>query len=374
MIEYKVHPAAELFPMIEGDDMESLVNDIKTNGLREAIKVQGEWILDGRNRLEACTKANITPRFEKVEGDPIAYICSANIHRRHLSTTQRAAIAADLANMTKQDTLKQNTDGPNGPSEKISTEQAAKMMNVSPRSVKRARKVKREDPVAHEAAKAGKRPASTKPRTSTKPRPKAAATIATEEGLMSANSGGSRQTAKAAVEGIDPGAWGSKDEERIRAAARRAKARQDGEQATEEPKQEATAARTELTQKEESKLDIAIRKAKRVLEIEQEILIERRVTEWLDEVLPRYNMEFEFYKKSNDSYKGVMTYKQYKDLEGFLHPDRHPENEARAARLFALVRDNKFLLCGERPEELQNGAGSLPKTAAELMAQRRKRH
>jgi len=354
--------------MMPDDELQAMADSITANGLSHPIELLDNQVIDGRNRLRACEIAGVAPRFREVQTDnPIGYVINANIHRRHLTTAQRAAIAAELANLSHgTNRFEEKVEGSNDPSTGISIKEAAEAMNVSEPSVKRAKKVMREDPAAHEATKAGRR--KTSKRFST-------VNIYYEEGLIpEAKSGSATQKLNAEVDKIAPGAREAQDKVRVRAACRVLRVRREGPAIFEPLKEEAQTARASLTTKEETKLDAAIRKAKRALEIEFELKIEERVTQWLDEVLPKYNMEFEFYKKSNDTYNGVLSYEQYKDLEGFLHPDRHPGNEARASRLFSLVRENKFLLCGQRPAELEQSPGSLPKTAAELMARRKTKH
>lgn len=61
--------------------------------------VDGELMLiDGRNPREACKRAEVTPRAKPLEKgkDPVAYIFSANINRRHLTVGQRAMLTAVL--------------------------------------------------------------------------------------------------------------------------------------------------------------------------------------------------------------------------------------------------------------------------------------
>ena len=78
-------------------ELRELADDIKTNGLAHAIVRDVGMILDGRNRLAACEIAGVEPRFEEYTGDdPVAYVISANIHRRHLTTDQKREVIAKL--------------------------------------------------------------------------------------------------------------------------------------------------------------------------------------------------------------------------------------------------------------------------------------
>ena len=91
-----VHPFAARFPMLPDDELQELAADIKANGLKEPIVVDDSGLLiDGRNRREACRIAGIEPAVRRLNGeDPIAFILSRNVTRRHLSKGQRAMAAA----------------------------------------------------------------------------------------------------------------------------------------------------------------------------------------------------------------------------------------------------------------------------------------
>ena len=72
----KVHPVAEMFPMMTEEELDELAEDIKQNGLlNPIIKDKDDVLIDGRNRLEACKRAGVEPVFETLNGiEPAAYI------------------------------------------------------------------------------------------------------------------------------------------------------------------------------------------------------------------------------------------------------------------------------------------------------------
>ncbi|TWT55471.1 ParB-like nuclease domain protein [Thalassoglobus neptunius] len=92
------HPACELFPAMSDEEIRALAEDIKENGLLEPIVIHEGEILDGRCRFEACEFTGVEPRFVEWDGDgsPTAWVISKNIQRRHLTASQRAAIAVEL--------------------------------------------------------------------------------------------------------------------------------------------------------------------------------------------------------------------------------------------------------------------------------------
>ena len=92
----KIHPAADLFPMMSDEELQELARDIAQNGLIHPIIVDDEGqLIDGRNRKEACRLAGVQPRYENLNGhDPLAFIVSANLARRNLTKGQQAMALA----------------------------------------------------------------------------------------------------------------------------------------------------------------------------------------------------------------------------------------------------------------------------------------
>ncbi|MGH7175225.1 MAG: ParB/RepB/Spo0J family partition protein [Minisyncoccia bacterium] len=129
--EYEFHPLANLFPLMRGHQYSELVHDIRVNGLLEPVILLGGQILDGRNRYRACREAAVECKFKEFDGkDPMEFVVSANLRRRHLSTSERASFAAKLSNFKV---------GSNQHSEGLPIGRAADLFNVSPRSVARAK-------------------------------------------------------------------------------------------------------------------------------------------------------------------------------------------------------------------------------------------
>jgi hypothetical protein len=139
----KVHPAAEMFPLMDKVELAALAEDIKTRGLVSPLvlwlagKDAQAQLLDGRNRLDAFElalgrsvrvvsrtyrgRATWSLETDDVDGEPVlvadmidagaleqnivvlgprtdpyAYVTSTNLHRRHLTTKQKRELIAEL--------------------------------------------------------------------------------------------------------------------------------------------------------------------------------------------------------------------------------------------------------------------------------------
>ena len=77
--EPEFHPLANLFPLMEGEDFDKLVQDIREHGLREPITLHEGKVLDGRNRHRACIAAGKGPRYRHLQDDdPLSFVISRN--------------------------------------------------------------------------------------------------------------------------------------------------------------------------------------------------------------------------------------------------------------------------------------------------------
>ncbi|MGY3527715.1 MT-A70 family methyltransferase [Bradyrhizobium sp. USDA 4452] len=186
MTQLAFHRYANIFPLIEGEDFFALAEDIRRHGLRDRIDLieidGGLQILDGRNRYRALVWLVSTGEVlgdgwadmagepltadyladydnlhiyvigdEETDGDPLDYVISKNLPRRHLTDDQRRMVAADLV------TMRQGRQSQTSQIENISRDQAARLLSTDIKGVDRARSV-----IAHaapeivEATRAGK--------------------------------------------------------------------------------------------------------------------------------------------------------------------------------------------------------------------------
>lgn len=247
---YPVHPVASMFPMIGDDELQQLADDIKKNGQHEAIvlapyykdnarilaehgietdefggfmslppEVEAELepdvvLIDGRNRMAACLLAGVEPIVtQDIPGNTsgkdsdspdweqfvTAWITSGNLHRRHLSKGQLAAIAVEIekwkaVEAKKRQLAAQNNNAGRAVKENLpeqakpqASDEAGAMLGVSGRSVRDAKYVEQNDPATFEKIKAGEvapSAAAKKIRDAAKPAPTEAEVKSARETLI----------------------------------------------------------------------------------------------------------------------------------------------------------------------------------------------
>lgn len=152
------HPLANIFPLIEGQDFEDLVRDVREHGLREPIVLLDGKILDGRNRYRACVEAKVLPgsldsltvsqlkhikHFSPMGGalpsqdELLAFVLSKNLHRRQMSDDQRRMVGARIVNLKQGRPAEEQTS----PMANISRDTAAQMLASDVAGIDRARAV-----------------------------------------------------------------------------------------------------------------------------------------------------------------------------------------------------------------------------------------
>ena len=146
MKHLSIHPLALMFPKMPQKSFKDLLDDIRQNGLLSPIVLYQGEILDGINRYKACTQAKIEPRFLEYEGnDPLGFVVSANIARRHMSEAQRAMIAARVIKLRKTDPkyrqVIDKTKKKQGARAPFSQKSLASAFGISVDTIKRAKKI-----------------------------------------------------------------------------------------------------------------------------------------------------------------------------------------------------------------------------------------
>lgn len=144
----ELHPLCRLFPVMEAPELRALAQDIEACGMREPILIHPEsnQVVDGQNRLFACLEYGLHHLVEVQywDGDNLVeLVASRNLHRRHLTTSQRAMLTARL--------LEESANW-------RTVEEAAAEAGVPKRSLERAQKVSREAPEFAEAVASGRVP------------------------------------------------------------------------------------------------------------------------------------------------------------------------------------------------------------------------
>jgi hypothetical protein len=110
MSEYQFHPYANLFPFVNEQEFEELKQDIKAKGLLEPIWLYEDKILDGRSRYKACFELDAPMEFRLYNGnDPLGFVVSLNLNRRHLTSGQKAALAVELLPMLEANAKKRQS-------------------------------------------------------------------------------------------------------------------------------------------------------------------------------------------------------------------------------------------------------------------------
>jgi ParB-like chromosome segregation protein Spo0J len=139
---------AGLFPLPTEEEYRQLKNDIAARGQLVPAWVYEGKLIDGRSRARACKELGLELLIRDWDGrgSLVAFVVSLNLHRRHLTESQRALVAARLKPMFEAEAKQRMQSGkapdpmanlPQGPAR----DQAAAIMGVSPRTVEAGSKV-----------------------------------------------------------------------------------------------------------------------------------------------------------------------------------------------------------------------------------------
>ena len=102
---YQVHPAANVLPMLDGEEFQNLVDSIRQYGQLHPVDVDGNVLLKGRNRaraIEMLKAEGVDISLKTVERKPIRggthaeFIKICHLLHRHMTVDQRAMAAAQF--------------------------------------------------------------------------------------------------------------------------------------------------------------------------------------------------------------------------------------------------------------------------------------
>jgi len=151
----QAHPFANMFPMLSAEESAAMSASIARDGLLEPIVIYQMQILDGRNRYQCLAAAGVMLQAEHLnviegtEQEARQYVESKNVHRRHLTVSQRAMLAAQFANLepgeyrtNKTTTGAYVTHDPRVKPDGVTQAEAARRYDVSDRMIQHARRVR----------------------------------------------------------------------------------------------------------------------------------------------------------------------------------------------------------------------------------------
>lgn len=160
MTNLTIHPIAFKTPEMTEEMFADLKADIEKQGQLVPVMVWCNQVIDGRHRMRACAELGIEPKAKHVacaEEELPAMVLALNGKRNHLTPSQRAAYAAEMANLSHgSNRHAAKVDAATSASSPISVRAAAESVGVHHTMVTRAKTVQREAaPEVFDAVKKG---------------------------------------------------------------------------------------------------------------------------------------------------------------------------------------------------------------------------
>ena len=155
---FPVHDLARIFPAHTPEEYAEMKASIATIGQMQPIALWQGQIIDGSHRYQACLDLGKEPIYEHLDDDvdPVAFVISANINRRHLDVSQRSIIGFRLSEWSKAggrrelyprtgrraDEARHSRASGN---DRLNQREAARLLGISDDSIRRAGKVLQPD-------------------------------------------------------------------------------------------------------------------------------------------------------------------------------------------------------------------------------------
>lgn len=143
MKTYKQHPLSAAWPPLSEEEFKDLCDSIDANGLLDRIVIYDGMILDGMNRYRACQELNIKnpPMMEYEGNNPVEFVRSKNLNRRHLDASQRAFAVARMSEWQDKSGRPSHSmeQIKSGKITGLSADKAAELAGVSEKTMRQAR-------------------------------------------------------------------------------------------------------------------------------------------------------------------------------------------------------------------------------------------
>lgn len=144
-MDLQQHPLSAAFPSMPDGELGALAIDIEAHGQREPGVLYEGMVLDGWHRYLACRKVGREFKAVELNGeDPIAFVLSRNLHRRHLTASQRAAAVVAAHNWKPLGSNQHGVGEGRNPVPTLTEKQMAEEAEVTTRTIRQAK-------AAHEA-------------------------------------------------------------------------------------------------------------------------------------------------------------------------------------------------------------------------------
>ena len=155
------HDLSAVFGDIPEDEYNALLTDIKENGINDPNIITCEGlILDGWHRYKIAKTLEIIDQLiftELPENEPLdKYVLSQNLHRRHLTPSQRAQISVEINEWVETGTNRYTIEDSQNEEARKTNKQLAEEAGVSERAISDAKKVKKETGRSDEVIKGEK--------------------------------------------------------------------------------------------------------------------------------------------------------------------------------------------------------------------------
>lgn len=137
------HPLSQMFPYMTSDEL-TVLRDNMDKDRPDVVTVYtlGGKVLEGKNMMLVAALLGLRVEFVECESDdPIGFLLTRNLHRRHLTVSQRAYVAAQMVTTTLGSNQHKGTGIPVPSVKEVTQPEAANLLCISVDSVSGASEI-----------------------------------------------------------------------------------------------------------------------------------------------------------------------------------------------------------------------------------------